>query len=152
MKILLVYATYSNSTLMASEVLKEELESAGHTVQLVQVRDSQPKTWSEHDLVILASPSWDFNGQQGLYHEDYEDLKNRLGDMTLLGQRMAIMGLGDHTFTYYCGCVDHLEEMVQKLQAKLVIPSLKLDQYYLNEATCQKQIREWARVLISRMA
>lgn len=151
MKILLVYATYSNSTLMASELLKLELEATGHNVNLVQVRDTNPDQWNDHDLVILASPSWDFAGQQGLYHEDYEELKSRLGDQTKPGLKMAIMGLGDHTFTYFCGCVDHLEDMVNKLQAKLVIPSLKLDQYYMNEANCQKQIKEWTRVLLSRL-
>ncbi len=151
MKVLLLYATYSNSTLLASQVLADEIKAAGHEVNLQLVKETDVDRWGNYDLIILASPSWDFNGQQGLYHEDFIELKPKLAERNWPDKKFAVMGLGDHTFTYFCGCVEHLEDMVKDVQGKLVIPSLRLDQYYLNETVCQNQIKEWAKVLLSRI-
>ena len=144
MNIVLVYATYSNSTFMASEVLAEQLRAVGHTVTVELARTAQAGALLLADAVILASPSWDYNGQQGMPHEDFEQFATHLSGSDLTQKPVAIMGLGDSSYQYFCGAVGHLEKLVTNLNGKLIVPSLKIDQYYMNEPAATQQITAWA--------
>jgi flavodoxin I len=151
MNVLLVYATYSNSTYSAAEIASTELKDAGHTVEIVLARETKPEQLQAADLVILASPSWDYFGDQGQPHEDYLVFNKTMADTTFPDKKFAILGLGDSTYTYFCGAVEHLQATVEKLQGKLIVESLKIDQYYINEVTATQQIKEWARNVSSTL-
>ncbi len=134
MKITLVYATYSNSTALAGEHLASLLKTAGHTVELLTANEATAEALQQPDLLILASPSWDYSGEQGMPHEDFTDLQLRLGNtFTLSGKPTAIMALGDSSFTYFCGAATHLTQWLTEKGGKEVLPPLKIDQYYANE-------------------
>lgn len=132
---------------MASEFLSQQLIQGGHLVTISQARETEPGALTLADLIILASPSWDYQGKQGMPHEDYLDFTQKMAGTDLAGKPVAIMGLGDTTYQYYCGAVTHLEKLVADLNGKLVVPSLKLDQYYMNEAACTQAITDWAAQL-----
>lgn len=151
MRILVVYATYSNSTFLAASILETELMNAGHQVSLNLVSEVDIEQFKNVDLIIFTSPSWDNNGEQGLPHQDYEGFKERLGNITFPNHKFAIMGLGDSTYTYFCGAVSHLEKMVEKMQGTLVLPSLKLDQFYIYEQECTQEIKKWAAAVNSKL-
>lgn len=147
MNILLLYATYSGSTMAAAQFLQQVLQEKQHQVTLKTVLETQAADLQTPDLIILASPSWDHNGEQGMPHEDYDNLRQMTQGMTIPQKPFAIMGLGDTNYTYFCGAVTHLEKWVQELQGVLKVPSLKLDQYYFNEDACKAQITTWAAQL-----
>lgn len=144
MNILIVYATYSGSTMAASQYLQQVLEEKQHQVTLKTVLETQPTEFNDPDLIILASPSWDHSGEQGMPHEDYATLQQLAQGMTFAQKPFAVMGLGDSNYTYYCGAVEHLEQWIADLQGQLKIPSLKLDQYYFSEDERKAEIVAWA--------
>ncbi|MBP7876199.1 flavodoxin domain-containing protein [Candidatus Woesebacteria bacterium] len=145
-----LYATYSNSTALASEHLVDLLKAAGHTVELLTASEATAEALQQPDLLILASPSWDYDGEQGMPHEDFTDLQSRLGDtFALSGKQTAIMALGDSSFTYFCGAATHLTHWLTEKGGKEVLPPLKIDQYYANEQAAQQQIADWSKSLLS---
>lgn len=136
---------------MAAEHLAEQLRQAGNTLQLAQAKEVTSEMLKEADAVILASPSWDYHGQQGMPHEDYQDFAQNISGVDLGEKPMAVMGLGDSTYQFFCGAVAHLEKQVAELNGKLVVPSLKIDQYYMNEAAATQAIADWAAQLASAL-
>jgi flavodoxin I len=152
MKIVIVYATYSNSTFTAAHILDEELKKLGHTTEVVLARDVQVPQLQAAEVVVIASPSWDYTGTQGMPHEDYDIFKRTIGATTFPDKKFAIMGLGDSTYTYFCGAVTHLEKMVADMQGKLVTESLKLDQFYFAEAENTQKVKQWAATLAQKLS
>jgi flavodoxin len=132
--------------------LAEELQQRGHSTEIMLARDVKSDNIKNADLVILASPSWDYSGQQGMPHEDYETFSKNIGADTFPGKKFAIMGLGDMNYTYFCGAVGHIEEMVAKLQGELVTESLKLDQFYIYEQENTVKIKQWAAQLAKTLS
>lgn len=148
MQVTIIYATYSNSTALATEFVQEWLKKAGHEVQRVLVAEATAEMFQSPDLLILASPSWDYNGQQGMPHEDFEPVQARLGDLRLDGKPTAVLGLGDTNFTHFCGATEHLTEWLQARGATAVVAPLKIDQYYVNEAAAKEQILAWIKSIV----
>ncbi len=151
MNILIVYATYSNSTFTAVHLAAEELQAAGHTVELVLARDAHVTHLQNAAVVILASPSWDYHGEQGQPHEDYLLFNSVTADSSFPGKKFAVLGLGDSSYTYFCGAVAHLEKIVERFQGHLFIESLKIDQFYMFEDEASKKVREWARAVAAKL-
>lgn len=148
MNISIVYATYSNSTALATELIETILKKADHTVQRVLVSEATAEVLTSPDLLILASPSWDYNGQQGMPHEDYEGLQARLPELRLDGKSTAVLALGDMNFTHFCGAAAHLTEWLEEKGAVALVPPLKIDQYYVNEAAAKEAILAWISSLL----
>ncbi len=151
MKILLVYATYSNSTFTAVHIAEQEFRDAELEPQVILARDVQPSDIQAADLVILASPSWDYHGDQGQPHEDYLIFRKTMEGNTFPNKQFAVLGLGDSTYTYFCGAVKHLEELISQLQGTLFHDSLKIDQFYMYEPESTQKIKEWSREVAKKV-
>ncbi|MDA1079533.1 MAG: flavodoxin domain-containing protein [bacterium] len=144
MNISILYATYSNSTYTAAEVLKEALEEAGHEISVNLVHAATAQNLADADLTIFASPSWDFDGKEGQPHEDFFHFFAKLAENPPAPFSYTVLGLGDSNYTYFCGAVDEILSMATAAGGKQTHDVLKLDQYYLNEATCVAAIKAWA--------
>lgn len=149
MQISIVYATYSNSTSSAVEILSSELAARGHEPQILPAREATPEQLQKSDVVILASPSWDHSGHQGMPHEDYDEFIQKMQNCKLEGKKCAVMGLGDSNYTYFCGAVDHLEKLLNTMGGSLTLPSLRIDQFYVFEGESTVQIKNWAAQLVN---
>lgn len=147
MKTLLVFATYSSGTHMAADVVSQALSAKGHTVDLKDVQEVQLDAFNNYDLVILATPSWDINGQGGFPHEHFVAFIEAAKGKTMPGKKFAIFGLGDSSYPEFCGGVDHLEKFVKDLQGTLVTPSLRIDGYFFNQEEANAKISEWIQSL-----
>ncbi|PIY80466.1 MAG: hypothetical protein COY80_02805 [Candidatus Pacebacteria bacterium CG_4_10_14_0_8_um_filter_42_14] len=143
MTVSIIYATYSNSTSMASEVLKQALEAAGHVVAMNMAFEATPELIKPADLIVLASPSWDFNDEEGQPHEDFFNFFEKMPKEVFKGKKCALLGLGDKNYNKFCGAVDVFRTQLEERDAK-IIGELRLDQYYLNEAQCVESIKSWA--------
>jgi len=151
MNILLLYATYSGGTLTASHVLTEKLSSHGHSVTMQDVHEQVPEILDGHDLVILASPSWEFEGKDGHPHIFYMEFMKKAQEKTMQGSKFAVMGLGDTAYPNFCGVVKHLEEFIQKLQGEKIIDSLRIDGYFYSEEEHNNHIHAWADELSAKL-
>ncbi|MBI4097311.1 MAG: flavodoxin family protein [Candidatus Levybacteria bacterium] len=149
MKILIVYATYSSGTHMAADVVSQELQKGGHTVDLKDVSETAIDNFNNYDLIILGSPSWDIGGQGGQPHEHFVAFMQQNKGKTFPGKKLAVFGLGDSTYPEFCGAVDHLEKFVDSLQGRRVIDSLRIDGYFFNQDEANGKIAEWVGKLQS---
>lgn len=147
MKILLIYATNSGGTYLASQIIEEVLTHHNHDVTGKNVREINPDELNDYQVIILGSPSWDYQGKQGQPHEDYLPLLEHIRGKAFPEKLFAIYGLGDSSYTYFCGAVNHLEEVVKQMQGKLLVPSLRVDGFYFAEAKNAQLIRDWAEHL-----
>ncbi|OGJ15641.1 MAG: hypothetical protein A2632_00455 [Candidatus Pacebacteria bacterium RIFCSPHIGHO2_01_FULL_46_16] len=151
MHITILYATYSNSTYTAAEVLSEELKQLGHAVTVELVHTATSQTLTDAELTIFASPSWDYDGKEGQPHEDFFGFFSRVSasGVSPIVFSYAIMALGDSNYTYFCGAAEELVTLATAVGGKQVSKALKIDQYYLNETTCVQAIKTWAQQLVT---
>lgn len=152
MNVLLVYATYSGSTSAASHIAEQVLSATGHAVTLKQALELQPQDLESADAVVLASPSWDYHGEEGMPHEDYLEVFKAFEGQQFADKKFGVIGLGDNHFTKFCGAADHLEQWVSQLGGQLAIPSLRIDQYYFNETENSEKVKLWAKNLSDSLA
>jgi flavodoxin I len=103
-------------------------------------------------VILLVSPSWDYHGEEGMPHEDYLAVFKTFDGVNFPTKKYAVMGLGDTNFTKFCGAADHLESWVSQLGGQLLVPSLRLDQYYFNEDENAQKVRLWAESIADSLA
>ena len=151
MNILLLYATNSGGTQQASEMVASMLREKGHTVTLKNPKESNVVEVSSVDFVLLASPSWDYQDKEGMPHEDFFPLLEALKGKTLENKPFAILGLGDSSYSHFCGSVDEFEKVVQNLKGKLIVPSLKIDGYYLHMDQNNQAVKDWTEKLLAAL-
>lgn len=147
MNILLVYATYSNSTYEVASHLQQVLESLGNPVTIQLASETRVDQFSEYDTVVFASPSWDYNGKEGQPHEDFAPLLESLATADISNLKYAICGTGDSSYTHFCGAVDVIEEVLQKTKAIKCHESLRIDNYYLEEEKNKALVADWGTAL-----
>jgi len=151
MNVLLVYATNSGGTLMASQLVSELLTQKGHTVTLKEAAETTPEDVTNAAFVLLASPSWDYENAEGMPHEHFVPLMKGLEGKTLEAKPFAILGLGDKSYAKFCGAVDHFETFVGALKGKLTVPSLRVDGYFYDQGGNTQKITDWTNQLASSL-
>lgn len=147
MNILLVYATNSGATDMASQIVESELTAKGHTITRKQIRETTPDELGTFEAVIMGSPSWDFDGKEGMPHEDYQPFMDAAKGKTFENKPFAVFGLGDSSYSVFCGAVDHLEAFVKELKGKLVTESIRIDGFYYRQDVHTQALKEWVEKL-----
>lgn len=146
MNILLVYATNSGGTAAAAQMIADALTAKGHTVTVKEAKDAKTDDLINAGFVILGSPSWDYNDMEGQPLPEMAEFIDRCKDIQLEGKPFAVFGLGDSSYTYFCGAVTYLEAFVKRTKGRLVLPSLKVDGFYMRPEAGE-QITKWAEEL-----
>lgn len=147
MNILLVYATNSGTTQTVAAMIKDQLIAGGQTVTMKDVDEVTPDMFGQYDLVILGSPSWDYEGKEGQPHDHYLPLFDASNGKSFEGKKFAVFGLGDQSYTIFCGAVDHLEDYVKSIKGTLALPSLRIDNYYSTTDASNTAIGDWVKKL-----
>ncbi len=148
MNILVAYATNSGGTADAAKIVNTALTSGNHQVTTKMIRDVNPDDLAAFDLILFGSPSWDYQEKEGVPHEDFIAFMEKMKGKTLPNKNVAIFGLGDLSYTHFCGAVDHLEDFVKTMQGKLASESLRIDGYYTQPGN-QEKVKSWAEHLLS---
>lgn len=143
MKILIAYATYSGGTQIASEFVKEKLEEKNHQVDLKMINEISAENFDIYDLLIFASPSWNYDGKEGQPHQDFMIWMGNNQSLDLKGKKIAVFGLGDSSYTYFCGAVDILVEFFKSHNGEIIDEPLKIDNYLFDMEKNNKLIEEW---------
>jgi len=151
MNVLIVYATNSGTTMTTAQTINDKLAAKGQTVTMKEARDATPEDFTAPQAVIMGSPSWDFEGHEGMPHEDWLPLLEKLKTVTLENKPFAVFGLGDTSYKHFCGAVDHMEEAVKTMKGKLVVPSLRIDKFYSDQTGNMDKINAWADSVIAAL-
>jgi flavodoxin len=147
MKILILYSTNSGGTESAVKHLSSVLEKNGHQTTLMNPKNV-PSQIASTDSIILASPSWDFDTKEGQPHEDFHAILEDTDTKKYAGKKFAILGLGDSSYTYFCGAVDVFEQYVKTVGGAIITPSLRIDGYFSSMEESNDKITQWASTLL----
>lgn len=132
---------------MAAQAVSDKLTATGHTVTMKQVVETTPEDITAAPMVVFGSPSWDFDGKEGMPHEDYLPLMEKLKTVNAENKPFAVFGLGDSSYTHFCGAVDHFEELVKTMKGKLAVPSLRIDKFFSDQTKHMEAINAWTEGL-----
>ena len=139
MKTLLIYATNTGSTLEVANYISSEFSQKNQEIIVEDVRNLTPEKLNDYDLVIFGAPTWG----EGELLESFSRVLEKFPDKKFPDKKFAIFGLGDSTYTHFCGAADHLENFVKKIEGTLIIPTLKIDNYYFNQQQEIPKISKW---------
>lgn len=149
MKVLIIYATNSGGTFIASEVVREIFQNRGHRVTILPALEADPDEMARHDLVILGSCSWEYHDEgkrlDGQLQEHFMKFRERAAGKTYPGIQFAVFGLGDSTYSNFCGSIKHLEGFVRELQGSLVGKPLCIDGFFYHQQENIDIICSWAK-------
>lgn len=152
MKVLIVFATNSGGTQLASDLIKETFVKNNHEARVIEIRETNIDEFVNYDLIVLASPSWDYEGLEGQPHPDYRAFMETAKGKKFAGKRFAIVGLGDSSYTYFCGAVDHLENFIKELGGVLVEPSIRIDGFYLDQTGNSQKLTDWTKTVAQKLS
>lgn len=147
MKILLLYATNSGGTFQASQTVESVLAQKGHSVDLKTPLEAEPTVLASYDLVIMGSPSWDYEDKEGQPHEDFVAFMKKSEGSSFTGKKFAIFGLGDTYYTHFCGAVDIMENFVKERGGILITPSARIDGYYAKLDEHTRALTSWSETI-----
>ncbi|ADZ90715.1 flavodoxin [Marinomonas mediterranea] len=109
--IALIYGTDTNNTEEIGKKIVTQFEDLGVSVEMFNIKDTDPSIMEQYDMLILGIPTWDFGGIQA----DWEDLGDNLGSLNLANKTIALYGLGDQ-FGYGDYFVDAMGWLYEKLK------------------------------------
>ncbi len=129
---------------MAGQVVEETLKQKNHAISLKEISEISPPDLNTYDAIIFASPSWEVGGKDGQPHENFFLFMQKIQGTKFAGKKFGVFGLGDRSYPTFCGAVDHLEKIVADLGGSLIIPSLRIDGYFFNQAVHDESLKKWA--------
>jgi flavodoxin len=146
MNILILYETYSGRTMIAAEFAVSVLQKKGHTATILQTHLSDPQTYPQYDLIIMATPSWLERGEEGQPHIYILRFMDDMKDTTFKG-KFAFFGLGDSTYAHFGQGVESLEAFMKARGATVVLPLLKIDSSLFDEEKSKELLSQWLETL-----
>lgn len=125
-KALVVYGSTTGNTEMVAGYVAETLVGEGVAVDVRNAANIQAAGLAEgYDLVVFGCSTW--GDEEIELQEDFEPLYEALDQAGLTGNKVAVFGCGDSSYTHFCGAVDALAEKSERLGARLVGMPLKID-------------------------
>ncbi|PIR03608.1 MAG: hypothetical protein COV59_05465 [Candidatus Magasanikbacteria bacterium CG11_big_fil_rev_8_21_14_0_20_39_34] len=150
MNVLILYASNSGSNYHSAVTIADILAQK-HRVVIKNASEVQISDIEKAKLIVMGSPSWMVNGEEGMPHEDVLHIMDALQSTRYSQKKFALFGCGDKRYTFFCGAVDHMENFVKKIQAKEVISPLKIDGFYFQLDESIKQIESWSKKLLKAL-
>ena len=152
MNILLMYETYSSGTETAAYFAEAVLRSHAHNVTVQKAHETNLDYFKTFDLIILASPSWSVDDQDGQPHINYKQLFEKVNETSFAGKKFAIFGLGDTSYAHFCGAVDKLELFIRVHGGELLTDSLRIDSFYFDKEKNEAILRNWINQLNTHLS
>lgn len=148
MNTIVLYATNSGGTYMAAQIVADVFKQAGNQFDLKNVKELEPNSLVNYDLIVIGSPSYDYNGKEGQPHEEVTNFLSKLAKETLQNKKIAIFGLGDSSYMEFCGAVKVMEKILSDLGAKQIAESLSIDGFFFQQDQNTQKITAWAKNLM----
>lgn len=147
-KVLIVYATNSSGTQVASETIGQSFSRHHHQVVIKRADQIEPDDLKNRDLLIFGSCTWERvmsdKHLDGQLQQHFQILADKLQGVKLSGQKIAIFGLGDSGYRQFAAAADILQRLVSDLGAEHVGPTLKVDRFYFEFAKNRPLLESWA--------
>lgn len=152
MNIAIIYATNSGGTQQAAKQIADQLQASKHRVTIKRANEAEPGDLRDKDLVILGSCTWlgsvGEKVEQGQLQEHMKAFLDQAAKHRYPGQRFAVFGLGDSSYTHFCAAADHLEQFVQRVGGRQVGPTLRFDGFFFDLPANRERLHDWTTELL----
>jgi len=124
------------------QMVGEYLTRAGHTAEVVDCANvnSPEGMCAQFDLVVFGCPTYGDDPCE--VQEDFEPVLDALESTGVGGKKVAVFGLGDSSYTHFCGAVDMIIERVKECGGSLVGEPLRIDDPHYDH---EDEVRKWAK-------
>ena len=146
MNVTIIYSTQSGSTSTAAEMVADTLKTAGHTVTICSALETTKDTVAPFDVLVVGSPSWEIDGKDGQPLPEVIALLEAMPKEAFVNKKVAVFGLGDETYTHFCGGVDVINTKLAQKGVTPFVEPLRIDRYYSTHDN-QTKLVEWAQTL-----
>ncbi|MEQ3440300.1 assimilatory sulfite reductase (NADPH) flavoprotein subunit [Pseudoalteromonas sp. BZP1] len=129
----ILYGSQTGNAKGVASKLKEQAESRGLTVKLVNMADYKPTALKKEKFITVVVSTYG----EGEPPEDAESLHEFLTTKKapkLDGVKVAVIGLGDSSYEFFCQTAKGFEERFNKLGAETIFQRADLDVDYDDEA------------------
>jgi sulfite reductase (NADPH) flavoprotein alpha-component len=129
----ILYGSQTGNAKGVATKLKEQAESRGLTVKLVSMSDYKPTALKKEKFLTVVVSTYG----EGEPPEDAETLHEFLASKKapkLDDVKIAVVGLGDSSYEFFCQTAKDFEERLNKLGAKTVFQRADLDVDYDDDA------------------
>lgn len=130
----ILYGSQTGNAKGVASQLKEQAESRGLAVKLVNMADYKPNQLKKEKFIAVAVSTYG----EGEPPEDAENLHEFLASKKapkLDGVKVAVIGLGDSSYEFFCQTAIDFEERFKALGAETVVSRAELDVDYEEQAT-----------------
>jgi flavodoxin len=147
MNIHIIFASYSGTTEAAAAELALQLENLSQSVVIHKAREIHAEDIPHFDSIILGSNTWCENNEEGQMNQALIDLQKQLDPHVFANKPMGVFGLGDSSqYIHFCKAADHMENWVKSAGGILIVPPLRIDQYYSKHVENTAAISHWAKL------
>ena len=129
----ILYGSQTGNAKGVASKLKEQAESRGLTVKIVNMADYKPTALKKEKFITVVVSTYG----EGEPPEDAESLHEFLITKKapkLDGVKVAVIGLGDSSYEFFCQTAKDFEERFNKLGAETIFQRADLDVDYDDEA------------------
>lgn len=129
----ILYGSQTGNAKGVASKLKEQAESRGLTAKLVNMADYKPTALKKEKFITVVVSTYG----EGEPPEDAESLHEFLTTKKapkLDGVKVAVIGLGDSSYEFFCQTAKDFEERFNKLGAETIFQRADLDVDYDDEA------------------
>lgn len=113
--------------------MSQVLTDLGAEVVVSEICNLTPDQFCSFQLIILGSPSWDFKAKEGQPHKDFFDFFEKYPETSFNNCNVALFGLGDRSYIFFCGAVDVLKEWVEQRGGQVLHEALRINRFYFND-------------------
>lgn len=152
MHVLVIYATNSGGTQTAADIVSIVLKNKHLEITVKEAGEVNPNDITEYPAIVIGSCTWDYNGLEGQPHEHIVEMLKKLDKLPAWTDKsLAMFGLGDSSYTYFCGSVTYMETFAKRNKARLIIPSLKIDGFFYKQQENTATLQKWASDLATAL-
>lgn len=148
-KLVLVYATNSGNTEYVAQVIEQVFARHQLDLEVVNVGYAAIDDAVKADLLILGSCTWEkrVNGErlEGQLQDQMEHFVEQLGKHSLKHHKVAVFGLGDSDYKYFCGAAILLNQFVESAGVNKMGSTMYVDSWPQPQ---QDKIEAWATEII----
>ena len=130
----ILYGSQTGNAKGVATQLKEQAQSRGLAVNLVNMADYKPNNLKKEKYLTIVVSTYG----EGEPPEDAENLHEFLASKKapkLDGVKVAVLGLGDSSYEFFCQTAIDFEQRLQKLGAETLVERADLDVDYDDLAT-----------------
>lgn len=130
----ILYGSQTGNAKSVANQLKSQAESRGLAVKLISMADYKPNQLKKEKFIAVAVSTYG----EGEPPEDAENLHEFLASKKapkLDGVKVAVIGLGDSSYEFFCQTAIDFETRFTALGAQTVISRAELDVDYEDQAT-----------------